>query len=489
MKRLLVVGLLCAIFVNFVGFTVNTVNAQKTLGTPEVSDVSEAAKFDISGTVKTIVKDKFTVVKDKRTKKSIETTMKPVSRESYLDFNGVRYNLKSATLNLDALTNQNVALRVSSQGQFVSVEANDNAHIISLIDSLSRVNEPPAALQPRLSYAPATLGQRDTKVFPIRFKDDPVPYDKQFIHSYFFDVDNPLSTNYFFREASQRWNGEEFQLAGYVHDWVEIPTKDTSNCEDNLLNLWANMVREIVGSMDNTTMVFAVREIDGCNLSAAAEQGELGDNVTPRNIFIQLPADPNNLRFTKEMFAHEIGHNFGGDHCKSQAVQNGPIIDGNDPVDFMGSKHRLPHLASKERYGWSDTKPKVVTSDGTYCYDSPTNVFNRLPSGLVIPVKNPISGVYNGMGYFIDKKNENPPIDIFGLQYRGFVTDNTLRWASINLGDGNEFTYLRDSNSTLTMDDAPFRKGGTFRDDYYGFTLYFLFSSLYAGNCVSVDFD
>ncbi len=197
-----------------------------------------------------------------------------------------------------------------------------------------------------------TFGEKRTLVFLVNFQDKAEqPYTQQQAYDLVFG-----QVSDFFRENSndQTW------LSGDVTGWYTLPLSSTS-CDHysiaNLANEAAAQAGTDTANYDRYVYVFPK---NACSWSGL---GTMGGN--PGTAWI-------NGSFRLNIVAHELGHNFGLYHSKSQDCGASAIGDScavsqyGDLLDTMGNRNGAHFNAfQKSRLGWLNG---LVTaeSDGTY---------------------------------------------------------------------------------------------------------------------------
>lgn len=203
-----------------------------------------------------------------------------------------------------------------------------------------------------------TFGEQKVAVILINFSDKTdVPYDWTAAYNVTFGA-----TSDFYLEASygQTW------LTGNVYGWFTIPASSGS-CDYNLFASQADqaVAASGVSLSQYQRRVYAFPNIPACGWWGL---GNVGGTLTRSWI---------NGSYALKVVSHELGHNFGDSHSKSQPCDLGgcSLIEYGDDHDVMGQTSQGHFNAfQKERLGWlnygSSPPIQAVSGSGVFSLSS-----------------------------------------------------------------------------------------------------------------------
>lgn len=316
---------------------------------------------------------------------------------------------------------------------------------------------------------PNTFGEKRTLVFLVNFQDKTdQPYTRQQAQDLVFG-----QTSDFFLENSnkQTW------LSGNVTGWYTLPLSSTS-CD-----YWS------IASLANDAAARAGVDTSGYNrylyvfpknACAWSGLGTMGGN--PGTAFI-------NGSFRLNIVAHELGHNFGLYHSKSQDCGENSIGDSctvsqyGDFLDTMGNRNPAHFNAfQKARLGWLNGLFSADT-DGTYVLESYETAPGANPKALrVLKSIDPATG--QKAWYYLEYRQA------IGFDDFLATNNNVQNGVIVHTGtdsDGNS-SHLLDmtpnSDPWNDWDDPALMTGDSFTDADAGVTIATSWSD---GNAVAVD--
>jgi hypothetical protein len=222
-----------------------------------------------------------------------------------------------------------------------------------------------------------TFGSQRTIVMLVNFADNTIrPYTADFARSVFATV------NAWYRENSyqQTWLSNGIDQADQVDilGWLSLPLASTG-CPYSQIASAADQAAAVAGInlAQYRRKVYAFPSIPACGWWGL---GTVGGN--PSRAWI-------NGQLELAVAAHELGHNFGLYHARSQCAPNCPLVEYGDIFDIMGRAKCNCHVSAfqKERVGWLDyaASPPLttITAGGRYRIGPYETVFNE-PKALKI---------------------------------------------------------------------------------------------------------
>jgi len=237
-----------------------------------------------------------------------------------------------------------------------------------------------------------TFGEQKVAVILINFTDKTdVPYDWTTAYNVTFD-----STSDFYLEASygQTW------LTGNVYGWFTIPTASTS-CD---YNLFASLADQAVAASGVSLSpyqrrIYAFPKIAACSWWGL---GNVGGSLTRAWV---------NGNYYLKVVSHELGHNFGAYHSKSQPCDLGgcSLVEYGDDHDVMGQTSQGHFNAfQKERLGWLNygySPPiQTVSQSGAYILD-PYALPGATPKA--IKILKGLDGSGRKVWYYVEARTQN----------------------------------------------------------------------------------
>lgn len=319
----------------------------------------------------------------------------------------------------------------------------------------------PGATTTSTAPLPNTFGAQNTLVILINFQDAPTnqPWTPSQVQSAVF---GSAGADGFIQENSY----QQTSVTGDVYGWYTIPLNSTT-CYSDLIASYANSAASSAGAnlSSYSHYVYVFPYDSACGWGGAAQ---IGGNES----WVNGTLDPN-------VFAHELGHNFGlyhshGLYCGSAVIgTNCTVIDYGNLTDTMGWGIGHFDAFQKERLGWVNygASPPVTTADasGTYTID-PYETTGTNPKALkILQSIDPTTGLRTW--YYVEYRQ---PIgfDQALLNYNG-GNNNFTQGVVVSLGTdstANSSDQL-DMNPNNTTSDVALTPGETFSDSNAGVTI------------------
>ena len=307
--------------------------------------------------------------------------------------------------------------------------------------------------------SPNTFGEQRVVIILVNFQDKPsAPYSWSQASQVTFG-----SVSDFFRDNSygQTW------LTGDVFGWFTIAENSTS-CDQTKIYMLADQAAANAGvNLSNyTRRVYAFPQ-NACSFWGS---GTVGGN--PSRAWI-------NGSYALKVVAHELGHNFGDWHSKSEPCDAAgcSIIEYGDDRDIMGLSG-TGHLNAyqKERLGWLNygASPGIqtISASGTYWIDS-----LQTPGGVkaLKILKSASSG--GNIHYYLESRSQLG----FDAGYAPGVIVHTGHESNTNSSQQTDLDRL------TSAFDAILNAGQSFTDSTAGLTVRTI-SADSAGAWLSVDY-
>jgi hypothetical protein len=237
----------------------------------------------------------------------------------------------------------------------------------------------------------STFGEQRTLVMLVNFQDNPAqPYSWSHAYDTTFGP-----TSEFFRENSygQTW------LTGTVVGWLTLPMATPTSCDYYGISSAAEQAAagQGINVSQYSRRIIAFPQIGACGWWGL---GNVGGN--PSRSWI-------NGSYAVKVVAHELGHNLGDYHSKSQSCDLGgcSTSEYGDTHDIMGSPTAHFNAFQKERLGWLNygASPPVqaVTASGSYWVDA-MSIPGTNPKALRILKSTDGSG--NRTWYYVEMRNQ-----------------------------------------------------------------------------------
>lgn len=289
-----------------------------------------------------------------------------------------------------------------------------------------------------------TFGEQRTIVILVNFQDNPsTPYTWASAHTVTFGA-----TSDFFRENSY---GQTF-LTGDVFGWFTIPTTSTT-CDTSKIATMAEQAAAAAGAnlASYSRRIYAFPNTSACSFWGRGSVGGL-----PSRSWI-------NGSYALKVVAHELGHNFGDYHSRSQPCDaNGcSTVEYGDSHDVMGNPSS-GHLNAfqKERLGWLNygSSPSIrnVTGSGSYTLDP--YEFADGPNPKALRILKSIDSYGRRTWYYIEQRVR--------LGFDGSITPGILvHTGSEASGNSSDLIDMQPSTATF---DAVLDVGQTFSDPAAG---------------------
>jgi hypothetical protein len=199
----------------------------------------------------------------------------------------------------------------------------------------------------------ALSGTQDIAVLLVNFQNDQsIPYSPEHARAITFD-----STQQYYQEVSYG----KLAFSGTVFGWWTLPITETS-CSNSTIRTeaLAEAQRRSVSLNGYERIIIGFPRIAACGWWGLGTVGSTSSSTAWINGDYQL-----------KVVGHELGHNFGAYHSKSQSCDAGActISEYGDTHDIMGVPS-VGHfnVLQKERAGWL-TVP-TITQSGQYWIDA-----------------------------------------------------------------------------------------------------------------------
>jgi M6 family metalloprotease-like protein len=294
-----------------------------------------------------------------------------------------------------------------------------------------------------------TTGVFKTLALLVNFQDQPTsqPWTVDAVKATLGDVSG------YDYEASYHHTSLTADVAG----WYTVPYKSTDSCDSDTNGIVTSAKSQATAAGINLAiydrLLFIFPKMSNCRWVGL---GYIGGGKAWGIAWI-------NGTLTRQVIAHEMGHNFGLYHAHSLTCTNGAVIgtigtncsssDYGDPADTMGNRSATHfNAAQKESLGWLDNvgfpSIKTVQTSGTYTLE-PYESLSTNVKAIRIPMTSPVTAT--SQYYYLEYRQ---PLGYDATGLGGNLTHGMLVHQEMAGGTGNSSYILNMTPSDTSFNNA-----------------------------------